>query len=65
VGSRAGGPELPVFDAESATRDLVGFVAWLVVGILVYTGYGLRHSRLATNEDQQEGAPPAVASAEL
>jgi C-terminus of AA_permease len=44
--------------------DWLRFVAWLVVGILVYTGYDFQHSRLATNEDQQEGAPPAVASAE-
>jgi APA family basic amino acid/polyamine antiporter len=25
----------------------IGFVAWMVAGVLVYLGYGLRHSRLA------------------
>lgn len=38
------------------------FVPWLGLGVVVYAFYGLRHSRLATNEDQSEGAPPTVAS---
>jgi hypothetical protein len=25
----------------------LGFVAWMVLGVLVYLGYGMRHSRLS------------------
>jgi APA family basic amino acid/polyamine antiporter len=56
-------PALPIISALACLYLMVNltletwwrFLAWLVIGLLVYAGYGYRHSRLRT-ESRQEAA---------